>query len=81
MTKRKVDGQASALSQHVGSRIRLLRKAKGWAAVGFAEELGIGGNTLSQHETGTNNIGLEALEAYAKALGVPPSLLLEDYEP
>ena len=57
------------LGRQAGSRIRQLRKAKGWTQVQLARKLGLKQTTISQMEGPEANLTLKTLERVARALG------------
>ncbi|WP_432513486.1 helix-turn-helix domain-containing protein [Kineococcus sp. SYSU DK001] len=65
----------------VGRRIRHHRQAKGWTLARLGEEVGAAQSQLSQVENGKREPRLSLITAVAKALGVPPSDLLDPAPP
>lgn len=55
----------------LGSRIRELRKAKGWRQIDLAQQSGIHEVHISNLERGVREVGLRHLVTLAKALDVP----------
>ena len=70
----------SEISERLGTRIRALRKAKGWRLIDLAQHSGIREVHLSYLENGTREVGLNTLAAIAKGLDVPMADLLKDIE-
>lgn len=66
------------VAEHTGARIRDVRTARGMSLREFARALGISPATLSATENGRTGISVDRLESIAAALGVVPSVLLED---
>lgn len=60
-----------------GLRVVALRKAKGWSQLTLEVESGIARSYIGGVEKGRRNIGLINICRLAKALGVPPSKLME----
>ena len=58
-----------------GSRVRQLRKARGWSQEEFAHKVGIDRSYMGGVERGERNISLENIWLIAKALGVSPAEL------
>ncbi|MFF7183191.1 helix-turn-helix domain-containing protein [Streptomyces sp. NPDC008121] len=69
------------LAAHVGSRLRELRKVRGWSLSELARRSGIGKGTLSELESGGRNPTLETLYALTTALGTPLSTVLQGFAP
>lgn len=61
-----------------GSRIAVLRKARGWSQEKLALESGLARSYLGGVERGQRNIALLNILRLATALDCPPSALLED---
>lgn len=59
-----------------GERLTLLRERAGLTRGQVAELCGVILNTVRAHENGEATIGPEAAEAYARALGVTPAMVL-----
>lgn len=58
------------------TRLRAMRKARGMTQAALARAAGVTGQSVSNHETG-KPMSLEALHAYARALGCRPEELSE----
>lgn len=69
---------ATDICVRLGTRIRAVRKARGWRQIDLAEHSGIGKNHISELERGSREIGLRNLEAVAEALGLTLDRLLKD---
>jgi transcriptional regulator with XRE-family HTH domain len=62
----------------VGANVRRLRRARGWSQETLARNAGVTLNSVSRLENGTHSApSLQSLYAYAQALDVPVSRLLE----
>lgn len=59
------------------SKLRQLRKARGWTQSELAHRAGLSDSTISSYETGTRLGLLANIKKVASALGVSPSDLLE----
>lgn len=70
----------SIISERLGARIRVLRKAKGWRLIDLAQHSGIREVHLSYLERGTREVGLNTLVAIAQGLGISLSELLKGIE-
>jgi transcriptional regulator with XRE-family HTH domain len=64
--------------QRVGQNLRRLRLETGWSQEDFAFECGIHRTYISGLERGVRNPTIMVLDKIAKALKVPPAVLLED---
>ncbi|THA50142.1 helix-turn-helix domain-containing protein [Streptomyces sp. A1136] len=69
------------LAARVGSRLRQLRKVRGWSLSELARRSGIGKGTLSELESGGRNPTLETLYCLTTALEVPLSTVLYGLTP
>ena len=65
------------LCAELGTRIRSLRKRKGWTQVELADYLGINRGHLSDIETGKREPGILMLQVIAKGLDTTMSKLLD----
>jgi transcriptional regulator with XRE-family HTH domain len=63
--------------KRLGSRIRVLREAKGWTQEKFAGEAGIDRSYAHGLERGVRNITVLKLHQIAKALGVTVSAFFD----
>ncbi|MBN2068882.1 MAG: helix-turn-helix transcriptional regulator [Opitutales bacterium] len=70
--------QESNLLKIVGSRVRDLRKKKGYSQEAFAELCDLHRTYIGAIERGERNITLQSLEAISSALEVEPTELLQD---
>lgn len=59
----------------VGENICIIRQQRGMTQRQLADMLGISENTVSRHEMGAREMGINYLYQYADALGVDPSAL------
>ena len=64
----------------VGSRIRDLRRDKGWSQAELADKLGVTGAVVSKWETGTGSPGLESVSVMADLFGVSVDYLIKGRE-
>lgn len=62
--------------EHLGTRVRQLRKKKGWSLTDLAEESGVSRSYLSQIERRESTPTQDKIVQLANALGVLPSELL-----
>lgn len=60
--------------------MRTLRQAAGLSQEAFADRCGFARSYMSRVERGFANPSLDAVEVFALALGVQPSILLEQHE-
>jgi transcriptional regulator with XRE-family HTH domain len=58
-----------------GSRVRQLRRERGWSQEEFAHRAGIDRSYMGGVERGERNVSLENICLIAAALGVPPAEL------
>ena len=70
--------QESKLLKIVGTRVRDLRKKKGYSQETFAELCNLHRTYIGAIERGERNITLQSLEAISCALEVEPQELLQD---
>ena len=68
--------QDEALEITVGSRLRSLRRSKGWSLDHLADRTGIGASTISRLETGQRRMALDQLVKLARALDTTADELL-----
>lgn len=70
--------QAPTVSETAAQRVRARRKDLGWSAQQLSDATGgaLTRNVISMVETGKRRIALDELPVFARALGVPPLLLL-----
>jgi len=61
----------------MGDRIRECRKRKNLSQADLAEEIGVSNNTISNMETGSNNVKLENIEKVADFFKVPLDYLVK----
>ncbi|MVM33280.1 helix-turn-helix domain-containing protein [Spirosoma sp. HMF4905] len=61
----------------VGQLIRDARKSKGLTQKELGEKLGVVGVTISDYETGRQNLTLDTLDKIAEALGVKAKITFE----
>lgn len=62
-----------------GQRVRLLRRQAGLSQEGLAEAAGLHRTYVSSIERGQRNVGLDNIIRLARALGVEPRSLFEDW--
>jgi transcriptional regulator with XRE-family HTH domain len=82
----KAEPEARRLRKQAGGWLRELRNHAGLSQVELAERLGLKYYTfISQVENGFGRVPTDAMETWAKALGIPPSdfarHLLAHYDP
>lgn len=65
----------------MGREVRRLRKERGLSQEALADLAGLHPNYVGGIERGERNVGIKALFALAKGLGVRPSSLLEGVPP
>lgn len=63
-----------------GSRVRQLRKARGWSQEEFAHKVGIDRSYMGGVERGERNISLENISLIAQALELPPAALFQGWD-
>ena len=61
---------------HFGNLVRVIRQSSGLSAPELARRAGISNNALNRLERGLSEPRLSTILALARALGVPPVLLL-----
>ncbi|WRS30468.1 helix-turn-helix transcriptional regulator [Actinomycetaceae bacterium MB13-C1-2] len=66
----------SSLKKQLGTNLRALRKGRGLSQEMLAEELGFTPRYLAGIERGERNLTLDSVDALARQLRVPSSLLL-----
>jgi len=69
----------SKLAETFGERVKNRRTVLGLTQADLAEKIGIHRPDLSDIENGKHSPTLETVEKIAKALGVPPSCLVEEH--
>lgn len=67
--------------QRPSTRIRELRKARGFTLQNLAEKVGTTAQTIQRLETDNMSVSVDWLQRIAPALGVDPSLLLDATSP
>lgn len=63
------------LPTHYGTIIKILRKYMKLTQSKLSERTGFSQNTISNHENGNRNIGVNEIEIYGKGLGIPSYIL------
>ncbi|HBI42089.1 MAG TPA: transcriptional regulator [Planctomycetales bacterium] len=63
-----------------GTRVRQLRKARGWSQENFAHEVGLDRSYMGGVERGERNVSLENICLIARALVVPPAELFKGWD-
>lgn len=66
------------ICKQFGKKVRELREAKGWSQEDLADESGLHRTYVSGIERGVRNPTIRIVSRLAEALGVGPSLLLEE---
>jgi transcriptional regulator with XRE-family HTH domain len=61
----------------VGGRLKALRIGRGLTQLKLAESVGVTFQQINKYESGASDLSVSRLLAVAKALDIPPSLLLE----
>jgi transcriptional regulator with XRE-family HTH domain len=64
----------------LGTRVRALRKARGWRQIDLAVEAQINENYVSDLEYGRKEVCLRTLQSLARAFGMTTSELLENID-
>jgi len=67
----------SDIQEKVGKKVRKIRKQRGLSQEELAFRCGLHRTYISDIERGSRNVSLKNIEKIAKALGVPPKLLLD----
>lgn len=70
------EGPSGTLQRTLASRVRVLRKARGWTRSRLAEESGLSLRFLARIESSEGNVSLVRLSHLAEALGTTPVDLL-----
>lgn len=65
--------------QRFGSRVRELRKARGWTQEELAEASDLHENYISRLETGNQEPGLFVILRLCRAFGLAPAVLLDEF--
>lgn len=65
----------------VGQNIRRMRRQRRFSQEALAAEIGLTFQQLQKYELGINRVSCSRLCDIARALGVPPALLLPEIEP
>ncbi|MDP3260559.1 MAG: helix-turn-helix domain-containing protein [Thermodesulfovibrionales bacterium] len=66
--------------RHIGSLIRIMRKAAGLSQMGLAERVGISYQQIQKYEKGVSDISVSRLSQIAHALNIPLSRFVPDEE-
>jgi transcriptional regulator with XRE-family HTH domain len=66
--------------RHIGSLIRIMRKAAGLSQMGLAERVGISYQQIQKYEKGVSEISVSRLSQIAHALNIPLSRFVPDEE-
>lgn len=78
--QKQVDRRVSAVDRHVGSRIRLRRRAVGLAQHQLADSIGVSNQQVHKYEKGIDRITAAQLHAIALALGTDAAFFFEHVE-
>ena len=78
-TLEKVSDGPNPVDTHVGSRLRVLRKLKGFSQEKLAQILGLTFQQIQKYERADNRIGASRLYEIAQALGVSVAYFFEGY--
>lgn len=73
----EMDQPPPPIKTKFGSRLRRLRKERGFSQEGFAEECGLDRTYVGGIERGERNVGIENIERLAFALGIEVKVLFE----
>jgi transcriptional regulator with XRE-family HTH domain len=65
------------LQEKIGTRIRALRKERGWSQEVFADSCGIHRGHMGEIERGEKNLSITTLAKVANGLGITVSALLK----
>lgn len=71
---------ADPIDKHVGQRIRMQRKLRGFSQQNLATALGLTFQQIQKYEKGTNRVGSSRLIRIAAHLGVAPAYFYEGIE-
>jgi transcriptional regulator with XRE-family HTH domain len=71
---------SEARDTRIGAAIAGLRRERGWSQRALAEVLGLARSAVSRIETGKRGMAPAELEAFAQALGVPATSLLDAWK-
>jgi transcriptional regulator with XRE-family HTH domain len=63
-----------------GTRVRQLRKARGWSQENFAHDVGLDRSYMGGVERGERNVSLENICLIARALAVSPAELFKGWD-
>lgn len=69
--------QKTLITFRFGSRLRHLRKERGFSQEEFADACGLDRTYIGGIERGERNVGIKNVEQLALALGLDPHILLE----
>lgn len=72
-----MDTMESPIKIRFGTRLRRLRKERGFSQEGFADACGLDRTYVGGIERGERNIGIENVERLALALGLEVKVLFE----
>lgn len=78
--RQQLDRRVSAVDRHVGSRIRLRRRAVGLAQHQLADLIGVTNQQVHKYEKGIDRITAAQLHAIALALGTDAAFFFEHVE-
>ena len=78
--QQQLDRRVSAVDRHVGSRIRLRRRAVGLAQHQLADSIGVTNQQVHKYEKGIDRITAAQLHAIALALGTDAAFFFEHVE-
>ncbi len=76
--QRQMDAEDASFLAAIAARLRLLRARRGMTRQLLARRSGISERYIAQMEAGRGNVSVLLLRALARALGVPPVVLLEE---
>lgn len=72
---------ANPIDKHVGSRVRMRRKALKMSQSALGDKLGLTFQQIQKYELGTNRMGASRLQAMSNILQVPVSFFFEGAPP
>ena len=75
-----VQEEPDAIDREVGRRVRQLRRSRGLSQTGLGESAGVTFQQIQKYERGTNRISTSMLVSIARAMKIPLSELLADFD-
>lgn len=80
MARSSTEEQPDPIDREVGRRIRQLRKVRGLSQTALGAGVGVTFQQIQKYERGTNRISTSTLVRIARALSIPLSELLADFD-